>query len=79
MGRQDGGVVPNEDITGPKELRKIAEDAVLQRARRAVDHEQPRLIAAGGGVLRDEMRRQRVVEQVSGERRQEVQPRRRRS
>ena len=69
-GGQDRGVVAEKNIPAAQKRREVGKRAVLDRARRAIDDEQPRLIATGGGMLRDEMRWQRIVEKVGGEREQ---------
>ena len=68
--RQDRRIVSQEDIAGAQILWQIGEEPVFQRARRAIDDEQTRLIAACGGSLRDQPRWQRVVEKFGSERRQ---------
>jgi hypothetical protein len=78
-GGEDSGVVANQHVARPQILRELGEGPVVQRARRAIDDEEARLIAAGGRMLRDELWRQRVVEERGGERRQVVGPGRGRS
>ena len=61
--RHDSRVVDDGEDVARQELGEITEDAVLHRRRvaRSID-EQARLVAAVGGMLRDQLRRQVVVE-----------------
>ena len=53
--------------TGPDEMARL-----IDKRLDAIDHEQAGLIALRGRRLRDEMRRQGVVEEIGGERNHEV-------
>jgi len=59
---QDGRGVAKQRVAGAQELRQVGEDMVRDGVRGAIDHQQARLVAAGRGRLRDEPRRQLVVE-----------------
>ena len=65
---QDAGVVADQGVGGTEKLRKVGEKMVGDLAGGAVDDEEARLISPCGGLLSHEMRRQRVVEKVGGER-----------
>ena len=65
---ENGGVVAKKRVSRAEESREIGETVVGEGVRRALDDEEPGLIAAGGRSLRDEVRRKLVVEKFSGER-----------
>ena len=61
--RNDLRVVDDDERARGDELGELGDRAVLQRAARRHD-EEPRLLALGGGRLRDQLGRQRVVERA---------------
>ena len=67
--RNNGGVVAKNPVASVQKTRQLGECGVFSRMRGAIDDEQARLIAAGGGGLRDQVRGQIVVEKFGGERR----------
>src|ERR1019366_6120427 len=67
--RENGGGVAEERIARAEELRQIGKGVVRDGVRRAIDDEETRLVAARGGRLRDEVRREFGVEESSGQRR----------
>jgi len=73
--RDDVGVVAEEGKTTADEVGQIGEDVVRNRAPGAVDDEQPRLVAARGGCLRDQLGRQGVVEERGFQREARMAPR----
>ena len=60
--RHDARVVDDDERRPPQLLGQLAEAAVPDVARRALVDEQPRLVAPLGRMLRDQLRRQLVVE-----------------
>src|SRR5438045_9466506 len=62
---QHAGVVEDEQVAGAQQLGQVGETAVLDRARRAVEHEQPARAALRERRLRDQLARQFVVEFAS--------------
>ena len=54
--------VGHQAIPRPQQLRQLAEPAVLPRPRRPVEHEQPRGIPRLRRLLRDQPRRQLIIE-----------------
>jgi hypothetical protein len=67
-GGEDGGVVAKQGVARLEKLWEVGEDVVGYGARDAVhDHETGGITARGRG-LRDEERRQVIVEEISGER-----------
>ena len=56
----DPGVVDDQQVAFAQQPRQVAEGEVARRFARAV--EQPRAAALGGGMLRDQLRRQREIE-----------------
>jgi hypothetical protein len=65
---QDSGVVDDEEISGLQQFRQIAEDAILKLATGSPDDEQPGRVARFDRPLRDQVRRQIVVEPLEGDR-----------
>jgi hypothetical protein len=68
-GGQDGDVVAEKNISRMEELGQIGEREVLDAMGDPVDHQQSGLIAARDRGLRDQLRRENVIEKVGGERR----------
>ena len=60
-GREDAAAIRDEEVAGAEQIRQIGEAAVLDAARRAVEHQQPRRVALGERLLGNELGRQRVV------------------
>jgi len=67
-GGENGGVVAEKGVAGAEELRKVGEGVVRDGAGGAVDDHQARGVATRGGSLRDEVRRQGVIEEIGRER-----------
>ncbi len=63
-GGDDGGVVAEETVAGPKVFGQIVEMPVLDPVFGPVHDEQARGIAPVGRLLRDEPVRQRVIEEI---------------
>jgi hypothetical protein len=62
-GRDDAGVVEDEEVAGREEVRQLAEDAVLEFAGGAADDEEPGVVAPRRGVLGDEPVGKGIVEE----------------
>lgn len=65
--RQDGGVVTKKNIARAEELGEVGKRVVGYTPRRTIYDEETGLIAPRGGRLSDQMRGERIVEEVSGE------------
>jgi hypothetical protein len=70
--RQDGCIVPDQSVSGLKELRQIREGVVRDAALRTVNDKQARLVATRRGFLCDQVRWKSVVEKIGGENGHEV-------
>ncbi len=64
---QDGGIVAKKRVAGAQELRQIGERMVGEGVGGAIDHQQARLIATRSRHLRDQARREIVIEKIGGE------------
>src|SRR5690606_22517827 len=51
--REDARLVQHEDVAGGDQLQQVAEDTVFDRAVGSMQHEEPALVAALRGILRD--------------------------
>jgi hypothetical protein len=60
--RKDARVVQNQHVAGAQELWQVVEHRVRERTRRAVNDQQPRLIAPRRRLLRDQSFGQLVIE-----------------
>ena len=65
--RQDGGVVAKKEVTRAEELREVGKRMVRDGVRRTIHDEETGLVAASGGRLCDQVRRESVVEEIGGE------------
>ena len=61
-GREDPGIVEHQHVAGLQVAAQLVEARMLDRAGLAVDHLQPRLVAARQRLLRNQLGRQIVVE-----------------
>lgn len=68
-GGEHGSVIAEKGVSLLKELWQIGKRVVGDHVRGAIHYQEARLIAASHWRLRDETRREFVVEQVGGERR----------
>lgn len=66
--RQDGGVVTKKNVARAEELREVGKRVVGHTPRRPIHDKETGLIAPRGGRLGDQMRRERIVEEIGGER-----------
>ena len=64
----DVGVVAEESVAAADQIGEFGEDVMGDGVAGAVDDEQAGLVAAGGGRLRDELGRERVVEEIGFQR-----------
>ena len=60
--RDHARVVDDEAVPWPQQVWKLGEPMVLEASATAIDHEEPRRVARRDGRLRDQLRRQVVVE-----------------
>jgi len=65
--RQDGGVVTKKNVARAEESREVGKRVVGYTPRRPIYDEETGLIAPRGGRLGDQMRRERIVEEIGGE------------
>ena len=63
-GGENGGVVAKEGVAGAEESWEVGERVVGDGARGAINDHETRTVATRGGGLRDEMRRQGVIEEI---------------
>jgi len=66
--REDGGVITKEGIAGAQKVWKIGKRMVSQGAVGAINDKETRGIATRGRRLRDEVRRQVVIEEIGRKR-----------
>jgi hypothetical protein len=67
-GGKDGSVISKESVPAAKKVGKVGEDVVSDGASGSIDDHETRGITTGCGGLCDEMRRQRIVEEMGRER-----------
>ena len=65
--RQDGGVVTKKNVARAEESREVGKRVVGHSVRRPIHDEETGLVAPRGGRLGDQMRRERIVEEIGGE------------
>ena len=66
--RQDGGVVTKKNVARTEELREVGKRVVGHTPRRPIYDKETGLISPRGGRLGDQMRWERIVEEIGGER-----------
>ena len=58
---EDAAAVQDDEVVGPEQLGQLVEAVMREPAARALEHEQPRRVALGERLLRDQLGRQLVV------------------